>query len=183
MRKILFAIVFLTLTSIASAQIYKGQYMVGGNASFSSSKYADIEGSVTNIEFNPNFGYFFINNLAGGLRLGLSSFKEEDEDAFTTFSASPFLRYYFLPAAQKVNLFADASYGFGSIGSDDKESFNQYSIMAGPAIFLTPNTALEFGVHFTSQGGDAVGDNRYNTFGLNIGFQIHLGGASRSTAK
>ena len=57
----------------------------------------------------------------------------------------------------------------------DSESFNQYSIMAGPAIFLTPNTALEFALAYQSFGGDAYGDDRQKNFGLNIGFQIHLG--------
>ena len=175
MRKILLAVLLVSVTTIGSAQIYKGQYMVGGNASFTSSKFSDIDGSTTDVTISPNFGYFFINNLAGGLRLSFLSSKEEDQEAYTEFSGAPFLRYYFLPTAQKVNIFAEASYGFGSAGTDDKESFNQYAFMAGPAIFLTPNAALEFGLLYSSTGGDAFGDIRLNTFGLNIGFQIHLG--------
>jgi hypothetical protein len=75
-----------------------------------------------------------------------------------------------------VNVFADASYGFGSMKDGDSESFNQFAFMAGPAIFLTPNTALEFALQYRSEGGDAYGgDDRLNNFGINVGFQIHLG--------
>ncbi|MDQ3682596.1 MAG: outer membrane beta-barrel protein [Bacteroidota bacterium] len=184
MKKI-FLVAFAFISIVADAQIYKGQFMVGGNAGFQTSKGEDApdDSRVTTVEFNPNVGYFFIDNLAGGLRLSLSSYKEKGEDeGFTSLLAAPFIRYYFLPAVQKVNLFADASFGAGSFGGDDKESFNQFSISAGPAVFLTPNTALEFGIGYRSQGGDAFGgEKRYNTIGLNIGFQIHLGGASSSS--
>ena len=178
MKKLLFLSAFAISVFVSSAQTYRGQIMVGGNASFTSSKFEDDDDSkITEIQFNPNVGYFFIDNLAGGIRLSLASTKFEDEDdAESIFSASPFLRYYFLPPSQRVNIFADASFGMGSAGGDEKESFNQFAITAGPAIFLTPNTALEFGVGYRSLGGDAFGDDRYNSIGLNIGFQIHLGG-------
>jgi hypothetical protein len=180
MKKILCVAAMALSTMAVKAQTSKGQVMVGGNASFNSSKFEDDDDSkVTMIQLNPNVGYFFIDNLAGGLRLSLQSSKYKgglDDDAYTEFSASPFLRYYFLPVGQKVNVFADASYGMGSAGGDEKESFNQFAFTAGPAVFLTPNTALELGIGYRSLGGDAFGDKRYNTIGLNIGFQIHLGG-------
>jgi len=185
MKKHLIAFAIIVSSYGASAQINKGQVMVGGNLSFNSSKYGDVdESKITTFQFNPNIGYFFIDNLAGGLRLSFSSIKEEgEEDAYSELLAAPFVRYYWLPATQKVNVFADASYGFGSVGTDDKTSFNQWSVMVGPAIFLTPNTALEFSVGYTSKGGDAYtfttldGDEkRYNNIGINVGFQIHLGG-------
>jgi hypothetical protein len=181
MKKTVFTLLMVIAGITSFAQIYKGQFMVGGNGTLTSSKYNGSDESTTLIQFNPNVGYFFINNFAGGLRLNLSSIKEENDDAFTEFAVSPFLRYYFLPATNKTNIFADVSYGVGSTGSNDKESFNQFSIMAGPAIFLTPNVALEFALGYTSQGGDAIGDERFNTFGLIMaGFQIHLGRQSAS---
>jgi hypothetical protein len=179
MKKVFLIFLLLTTAFLSNAQTYKGQFMVGGDANFNSSKFADDDESTTQITFNPNFGYFFANNFAGGLRIGLSSVKEEDEEAFSTSVFSPFLRYYFLPPTNKTNIFTDVSYGFGSIGAENKESFNQFAIVAGPALFLTPNTALEFGVGYTSQGGDAFGDERYNSIGLRVGFQIHLGRSNR----
>jgi hypothetical protein len=59
-------------------------------------------------------------------------------------------------------------------------SFNQFAFMAGPAVFLTPNTALEFALQYRSAGGDAFGGNdRQNNFGINVGFQVHLGNGKK----
>lgn len=185
MKKVLFAALLIgsVTTVFAQGNINKGNWMVGGNAGFDAQSHGDDDDNkMTSFNISPNAGYFFINNLAGGLRLNLESSKvKSDEDATTGFSVAPFLRYYFLPSTQKVNIFADGSYGIGSVNSgDDGVSFNQFGIMAGPAVFLTPNTALEFGLYYKSVGGDLIeagfgDDKRTNNFGINIGFQIHLG--------
>lgn len=111
--------------------------------------------------------------------MNLASLKEEsEEDASSSFAVAPFVRYYFMPASGKVNIFADASYGFGSMKNGESESFNQYTISAGPAVFLSPNTALEFALQYNSAGGDAYGgEDRMKVFGVNVGFQVHLGNA------
>lgn len=182
MKKLFIAAILIATAQTASSQIYKGQWLVGGNAGFETGKFGDADATkYTSVFLNPNAGYFFINNLAGGLRLSLESTKYKvNDDATSSFLFAPFVRYYFLPAAQRVNVFADGSFGIGSMNDGDGESFNQYSIMAGPAIFLTPNTALEFALQYRSSGGDAYGgDDRQNNFGLNIGFQVHLGNAGK----
>jgi hypothetical protein len=178
MKKVLFAAFLLVSSNAIFAQVNKGQWLAGGQVNFTSSKYGDVDDSKnTHFEISPNVGYFFIDKLAGGLRLSYISDKDKtDDDATTSFTAAPFVRYYFLDAAQKVNVFADASYGFGSTGAKDKESLNYWSIMAGPAVFLSPNTALELTVGYKSFGGDAYGDDRWKQFGVNVGFQVHLGG-------
>jgi hypothetical protein len=186
MKKIVIATIFAAIASAASAQINKGQWLVGGDANFSSSKTEDADNRVSVVKFNPNVGYFFVNNFAGGLRVSLSSTKHKNlDDAYRSLAAAPFLRYYFLSPGEKVNVFADASYGFGktSYGNDDR-GFNYYEIKAGPAIFLTANTALEFTVGYSSAGGQAHEDNngdvhRYNTIAVGVGFQIHLGGSKK----
>lgn len=176
MKNVLFAFVLLTVSFSGFTQINRGQWLAGGSAGFESSKYGDVDDSkYTTINFSPNAGYFFIDNLAGGARVGIQSFKEHGEDATNSILFAPFARYYFLPAAQKVNIFADASFGFGSMKDGESESFNQFTVAAGPAVFLSPNTALEFTLQYSSAGGDAYGDDRLNNFGVNVGFQVHLG--------
>lgn len=176
MKKICFIIVLIFMSHLAFSQTYKGQWMVGGNANFTSSRFGDNANTTSYFTLAPNVGYFFIDNLAGGLRVDLNSEKQEDQDADTYFIASPFLRYYFLPPTKNVNIFADASYGIGTAGSGNKESLDQYAISAGTAIFLSRNAALEFALQYSSQGGDFyVNNNRYKNFGVNVGFQIHLG--------
>ena len=178
MNKFVFALSLLTLSATSFSQINKGQWLIGGSAAFDFSKIVDNDDSkLTSLSLAPNAGYFFINNLAGGARVNFNLAKEENEDAATSFVFAPFVRYYFLPTAQKVNVFADASYGFGSVKfGDESESMNQFAIAAGPAVFLSPNTALEFTLQYSSAGGDYYGgDDRMNSFGFNVGFQIHLG--------
>jgi hypothetical protein len=178
MKKLLLAAFLLIGTNEIFSQINQGQWLVGGNINFTSSKFGDGEDDkVTSFNVSPNVGYFFIDKLAAGLRLGFDTRKVKSADDGTTdFSLAPFVRYYLLDAMQKVNVFADGSYGFGKYGTSDKESYNFFQIMAGPAVFLTPHTALELAVFYKSEGGDLYGDDdRFNHFGVNIGFQIHLG--------
>jgi hypothetical protein len=179
MKKFIFCLFILFASLSSFSQINKAQWLVGGSASLDFSKFGDIDDSkTTSVSIAPNAGYFFIDNLAGGARVTFQSVKEEsEEDASTSFLFAPFVRYYFLPSVQKVNVFADASYGFGSMKfGGDSESFNQFSIAAGPAVFLSPNTALEFTLQYRSAGGDAYGgDDRLNNIGFNVGFQVHLG--------
>jgi hypothetical protein len=176
MKKIVFAISLLTFTATSFSQINKGQWLVGGSASLDFTKYgSDDDSKVTTFSLAPDAGYFFINNFAGGARVSFTSLKPKGEDASTSFLFAPFARYYFLPSSQKINVFADASYGFGSVKDGESDGMNQFAFAAGPAVFLSPNTALEFTLQYTSAGGDAYGDDRLNNFGLNVGFQVHLG--------
>ena len=173
MKKVLFAALLLIGTSGAFAQINKGQWLVGGNAGFNSSKWGEAKN--TSFELSPDAGYFFAKQFAGGLRASITSSKDEgDEDAYSAVMVSPFVRYYFMPAANKLSIFADASYGFGSEGYDEKAKFSGFKVMAGPAVFLSPNTALEFTLGYTSIKYKDI-DDRANSFGVNVGFQIHLG--------
>jgi hypothetical protein len=183
MKKVLFSFALLVAGSSAFSQINKGQWLAGGNIEFKTQKQADADNNtrVSGFQLSPNAGYFFMDQLAGGLRVDLITKKQKDaEDGASDIFVSPFVRYYFLPAAQKINVFADASYGFGSKSEGGNSvGQNQFTFMAGPAVFLTPNTALEFGVSYRSEGGEywEVGDDvkRMNTLGFKLGFQIHLG--------
>ena len=178
MKKIFMVAVATILIQTGFAQVNKGQWLVGGNAGFSSTKWGDFKTST--FQFAPDAGYFFINNFAGGLRVSVESTKvklDGGDDATTSSTMiAPFVRYYFLPSAQKVNVFADASYGFGSSKEEGSESqgISGFSINAGPAIFLSPNTALELTLGYNSVKVEDV-DDRKNTFQFGVGFQIHLG--------
>ncbi|HEX2608337.1 MAG TPA: hypothetical protein VHK91_13200, partial [Flavisolibacter sp.] len=90
MKKVLLASILAVASSVAFAQvsnINKGNWMVGGNVGFNSSKQADNDNSqVTTFNISPNIGYFFIDNFAGGLRLSFDSYKQKNaSDANTTF--------------------------------------------------------------------------------------------------
>ncbi|OQP39874.1 hypothetical protein A4H97_16780 [Niastella yeongjuensis] len=187
MKKVLIAASLLVCSNAIFAQVNKGQWLVGGSVGFDHSSQGDNK--QTDITIAPDAGYFFINQLAAGLRpeFGYTKTKTKsgtstNTGSSTSFGLAPFVRYYFMPSGQMLNIFADASYGFGSSKEKGGESVsgNYYQIKAGPAVFLTPNTALEFALYYKSYGGDAfeVADDRQNHFGLNVGFQIHLGGGA-----
>lgn len=186
MKKVLIASFLLVSSNAIFAQVNKGNILAGGSADFSHTSQGDYK--VTNISIAPDLGYFFIDQFAGGLRAEFGYMKSKNKavtpattGSETQFTIAPFLRYYFMPSGQPLNIFADASYGFGSdkVKGGKSESINYYQIKAGPAFFLTPNTALEVAAYYKSRGGDfyenGAGD-RINTFGLSVGFQIHLGG-------
>lgn len=180
MKKVLFAALMTIAVQGVFAQVNKGQWLVGGNVGFSTEKQGDADANKeTTFNFNPNAGYFVIDKLAAGLRVNFYSNKAKDDDkAYSNLLIGPFARYYFLPATQNVNIFADAGYAFGSAGTDDKNSQSAFSIAAGPAVFLSPNTALEFTLAYQSFKYKDV-DDRRNVFGVNVGFQIHLGGGTK----
>lgn len=178
MKKKFFVMVLLitcfAITTIA--QTDKGTWLAGGNAGFSSTKQG--ESTTTYVNFSPDFGYFFINKLAGGLDVNISSYKEKGEDGSSTnLSVGPFLRYYFLKLAQRAMLFGQGSFGFGSektsgpYGATYK--FTTWELAAGPAFFLNEHTALELALYYNSHKYKDAADAS-NTIGFLIGFQIHL---------
>ncbi|HEX6426576.1 MAG TPA: outer membrane beta-barrel protein [Niastella sp.] len=187
MKKVLTAAFLLVSSNAIFAQVNQGQWLAGGSVGFNHSSQGDSK--QTDIMVSPDLGYFFINQFAAGLRPEFGYTKTKTKVGSTTstgsataFSIAPFLRYYFMPSGD-LNVFADASYGFGSskVKGGTSVSGNYYQIKAGPALFLSPNTALEFALYYRSWGGDAyeVNGDRNNNFGLSIGFQVHLGGGGK----
>lgn len=195
---ILIAIVSITTASFAQGNINKGDWMIGGDAGYTSSK-TEYPGSSSDdktktFNLSPNVGYFFIKQLAGGLRVVVSSTTEEYksgtstlEDKETFSLIGPFLRYYFLPATQKMNIFADATYGFGSNkstpsgGTSSKSDLNGYGLTGGLALFLHPAVALEFALKYQSlenkfKSGSTTVEIANKSFGFGVGLQIHLAG-------
>lgn len=177
MKKILLAICLFIWVGSLTAQVQKNDWLIGGSTKFSSNKTANLKTSM--FEFSPNAGYFFANNFAGGLRSGINSVKLEDEDAVSSVLFSPFLRYYFLPSDNKVNIMLDGSFGFGSTSAvGDTKSQSGFGFAAGPAIFLNKHTALEFTLGYNSIKSEDDPD-RSNTFTVGVGFQVHLLGSKK----
>ncbi len=98
---IILSVALLFVGTVSQAQITKGNWMVGGDAFFSSATNKDANGSVeqssTQLLFRPNLGYFFIDRLVGGLgtSFGFSRINGENNPN-EGINLRPFLRYYFL---------------------------------------------------------------------------------------
>ena len=181
---ILFPLLFVFT---AQSQITKGNWLVGGNATFSySSTNSDINPSkATILDLSPDVGYFFIDKLAGGVRATYHTQKTKYGPStslfnkFTYYIIGPFVRYYFLPIKKEYNIVTEINYQFGndkveSSGTSPSNEYNNvFSFSAGPVIYLNSDVGIEFLLNYSSSGNN-VSSGRANLFGINIGFQIHL---------
>jgi hypothetical protein len=180
MKKLILFSLFAITTSVASSQLNKGQWLIGGEANFTSSNFesSNNESKTSIIRLSPKAGYFIIDKFAAGLRFGYDRTKVSNAFTYNTYSVAPFARYYFLPKEQKVNLFADASYSLNSskqeLGGSERMNSNGYLIQAGPAIFLNQSVALEFTLGY-SRIKQNSNDYKTSAFQTGIGFQIHFG--------
>lgn len=157
-----------------NAQIEKGRLLAGGNLTFQSEKYSLDDDRMTTFVLMPMGGYFIMDKLAGGARISLAYAKDENDD-YREFLGGPFVRYYFLPVGKKTNLFAEANFmaGFEKYSGHDSEGKTQYGIMAGPAFFIGQQVALECALGWRRWKNQQESGHS-NSFGLNVGFQIHL---------
>jgi len=186
MKTILLILAIGFSANAAFSQINKGQWLTGGNGTYTSQKRLLVyynasipDVKYSNLQLSADAGYFFVNGLAGGLRVSLSSSKQKSDVSYvsTSWNFAPFARYYILPSSQKINFFADASYLWGTSTnntttptstSKNHSSSNGYALMAGPAFFLSPSASLELTAGYTSI-------NQAKAFGAGVGFKIHLG--------
>ena len=125
----------LFISLLSTAQLRKGQWMVGGTADFAhtANDYTvtgfDQHIKQTGYNFFPEGGYFFMDRFVAGLRVNVSDSKTKDKrsgtnplytfDYFgeTTVSGTgigAFARYYLLKPKNKFNAFAEAAYSYSS---------------------------------------------------------------------
>lgn len=177
MKKALLFITLIALNFASMAQINQNNWMLGGSFAFSSSEVMDITTKTT--LFSPNVGYFFLDKFAGGINGNLSALKVEGEEILSTSMFGPYVRYYLFKNDSDFNMHFDGSYMFGATKAGG-ETFNQdgYELAVTPMVFLNKHTALELRVSYGSVHTEDESE-RTNTFGLGVGFQIHLGGGSK----
>lgn len=194
-----------TLLSIAAtfafvaalqAQTEQGSILAGGSLSFDFENNKAKTGSTTVDEgntfyaaFNPQVGYFFIDGLAAGLEVELSSTRftpdqGDNESTFTIFSVGPFLKYY-----HSSGFFGTGKVAFGSSKSEfvagngnfqeDKDNIFGWRLGAGYALFLNDKVSLE---PMLSYGSYSVKDKDADpevkdvdsSLRISVGFQIFL---------
>lgn len=194
-RTLLTVIIVAAIASFASAQTEQGRILAGGSFSMEFENNKRETGSTTvdrgnsfSASFNPNVGYFFIDGLAAGLELGITSstFKADQsdfEDRYSSFTFGPFIKYY-----HKSNFFGMGRFGVGSAKSEQEDAggtdetkyglFN-WRLGAGYAVFLNDNVSLEPMLSYgsnTLKNKDADPEVKTIDNGLmiSVGFQIFL---------
>jgi hypothetical protein len=165
-----FFIVNLLFAFASIAQIKKGNWMMGGSASFSSSKSTqsgiDIPEKIR-FSLSPNIGYFVIDKLAVGSSAQLGT----ETGTETGFGLGPFVRYYFLEKEKPINFFSEASYSFFRYVHNTAK-YDSLNIKAGAVYFLNNSVGLEVALNYLNQKNNL--DYKNNSIYLGVGFQIHL---------
>ncbi|MBL6448881.1 porin family protein [Fulvivirga sp. 29W222] len=194
-KTLLTGIIMIAGACFAQAQTEQGGILAGGSVSMDFENNKLEAGSTTvdrgntfSVSFNPNVGYFFMDGLAGGLELEISSstFTEDQTDfetKFSTFNFGPFVKYY-----HSSGLFGLGRFGVGSAkevdedaGGTDETKFGVFTwrLGAGYALFLNDNVSLEpmlsYGSYnFTNKDSDPEVKTIDNSLRISVGFQIFL---------
>ena len=148
---------FLALTgAFAQDAINKGAWLVGASSNMGyTSTSVTGGGSSSSFDMQVGGGYFFMDNLVGGLTFSLSS----PSGGTSSTGIGPFARYYF---AGKFYVGA----GFVSQSSGGA-STTLIPLEAGVALFITDNIAVEPGLRYTTYDGGSQ-------FGIRVGFNLYL---------
>jgi len=157
----------------AKAQTAEGTWLVGGSASFTSAKAGGASESTSSFAIAPDAGYFIADNLAVGASISFQS----ATGGYSSFLGAPIVRYYFFPIGDNAKLFAQGQFGFGSIkpsSESESQSYTVWALQAGPAFFLNEHVALETTIGYSQSKAKDIPAAK--AFGVNVGFQIHLGG-------
>lgn len=156
MQKVLIFL-FLSLPFMGFSQIEKGDWMFGGSAFLSSSKFDIATERSTSFTIAPNVGYFLTKDLALGLDLSYGRLDKKD-----FIEANPFARYYY------KNTFAQAKYITRNSGEG---AFSQtgFDVSLGRAFFLKPNVSFEPELYFRK----IKGSQAHSDYGLRLGFQFY----------
>jgi hypothetical protein len=173
----------LFLSTISNAQITKGNWMMGGQFSFSYrnekiiNNNGDLNFSTDNVDLfqiliEPRIGYFLKDKIAIGLKIGF-------ENTFTNqlpisiensqFSFSPYIRYYFLNIDSNYNLFIEPSYyryTYRPLGNNEG-----YGLSIGYVYFLNSSVGIESMINYQNRKSNQL---NVNSLLIGLGFQIHL---------
>jgi hypothetical protein len=182
MKKIALLQFFIVTPFLLYAQLDKRNWLVGGNTSFTRTKYNSEAGQKNlGYEFrvNPNIGYFVKEKLPVGLRFPIWSGGTKAQGTgkysrYTDLNLGPFIRYYILSSDNPYNLVTEVCYLYGeTIGNTQKSSKNTFSFSAGPVVYFTSSAGLELLVSYSKTHiSNFAGDN--NSIIFNLGFQFHL---------
>ena len=182
-KKHILILSFVLFVNLMSAQIDKGNWMVGGSGflqKFESkfqSNNTTQQLSSTAFQISPNIGFFVLDKFAvGGLLTFNLNNPSGSNNSSQGYGIAPFARYYFLQTEKPINLFAQASFEYSegkTNTSPSTKNFSRgYAFKAGPAIYFNSSVALEVTLNYSSSKNS---DNTKGTvFGAGVGLQIHL---------
>jgi hypothetical protein len=180
------ALVMLVAVTTGFSQTEKGNFLVGGSLTLSTSNQNDI--SSTSFGLSPNVSYFFADRFAAGLitNFGLSGSSSDAigfKNTSSSIGAGPTVRYYF-PVADKLYLFPELDLIWSRNHTKSTQSppatpgttenttnASTFRIGAGAAYFIAKNVGLEGFLYYQN-----VDINGSSTSGVNlrVGLQVYI---------
>src|SRR5215216_1991973 len=126
MKKFIILFLLLFFLTESYSQITKGNWLVGGSGTLSrqQEKLIGSEVKSTTIQLSPDLGYFIFDKFSAGLTpaFGYINLKTDNYHSKTTsWAVGPFVRYYFLPAENRTNLFVGTAYQYLSSSNGDSQ--------------------------------------------------------------
>ncbi|MES2266448.1 MAG: hypothetical protein V4520_06795 [Bacteroidota bacterium] len=171
-------------TFSASAQIQKGNVMVGGN--FANINLGLNDPKVFSLDITPKAAWFVQDNVALGGYVNLGIQTAKGSNTTTSYGVGALGRYYTgqdVEVLRHGRFFGEATAGLGGVNvSNGGGNTNGLNISVGPgfAYFVTPNIGLETLLKYNGLAG--FGSQGYQSnLNLSFGLQIYLPG--KSTAR
>lgn len=165
MKKLLLTafVAFVGIVS-ANAQIEQGTILVGASSNVGFTSVSPDGGdSYSQFDLNARAGYFFIENVVGGLILDYNKVDEFSQTGFGLFG-----RYYINGAIILGANFTTNKRDFGSSGD---ASYTGLGLEGGYAAFITDAIAIEPTLNLNLYSGD-IDETQ---FGFRVGFSLYLG--------
>ncbi|NQX56316.1 hypothetical protein HQN86_22030 [Pedobacter panaciterrae] len=180
MKKLTLTLVLcVTVLFGATAQIQKGNVMIGAN--LSNISFGLDKPNVFSLKINPKAAWFVQDGLAlgGDVSFGLATAKNAGTDI--SYGIGALGRYYGATGANEVvnnsRFFGEATVGVSGVNPSVGGSTNGLGFSFGPGwtYFVTPSIGLEALLKYNGVVG--FGSSAYaHNLGLAVGFQIYLPG-------
>ena len=187
MKKIALFLIVLTFAFTAQAQLTKGNWIIGGNATYSknASKGTDAGNSkIRALDILGNIGYFPLPKFATGLILNTLFTKQKLPQSNTgstqnNLGGGVFIRYYFLKESNRINVFTDEGLVYSVLKTktagthfNDFKSLSYY-FSAGTVVFVNSSVGAEFIVSYNRSKAVKF-DSRGETLQFRVGLQFYL---------
>lgn len=199
----LLCIALAIATQQASAQIKKGEKMLGGNIGFTTSKgeqsnAPNYEAKVTNISINPQLGFGLGDNWIAGIQAGYGYSKQKtvfplggvSEDKSNTISGGVFARKFF-PFSERFGLFGQGDVNYSHTnnkgttvgGATGESNTNRVGVAVSPGAYFRTGKRfiLEAEVgsigyeHGVTKSGGSGSKTTSNSFSLGLSNNLSIG--------
>jgi len=174
-------VLLLFVCSVAQGQITKGNWLAGGNAYYSSTRYNFPDETwtrTTDLDLLPNLGFFVADHFAVGLKLGYKRYATTTNHNLVakdhTYKLGPFLRYYFFPNDKQINLLVEGAYQYSVTKTNAiTVEVNDFSFAGGPVFYFNSAVGLELQLRYSTTRYPNH-DPLVNNIRLGLGLQVHL---------